>query len=136
MPKRPRGQRRPADPDSRTLHQLSRSESIASVIQTLITTAGAVFIARYVYLAVVALAGQNTEASFVLDLLGRTSVNVTLAWALAIGGTGYGYVQKKLRTRTIMKLAPRVKAAEEAIDPERTSSHLTAQGTTAPEDVR
>ena len=123
-------------PDVQPLHVLSRSESIASVLQTLIRTAGAVLIARYLYLAVAALAGQNTAASFVLDILGRTPINVTVAWTFALGGAGYGYMQKRLRTRTIMKLAPRVKAAEEAVDPERSSSHLTAHGTTAPEDER
>ena len=123
-------------PDVQPLRLLSRSESIASVVQTLIRAACAVLIARYVYLSVAALAGQNTDASFVLDILGRTSVNVSVAWTFALGGAGYGYVQKRLRTRTIMKLAPRVRAAEEAVDPERSSSHLTAEGTTAPEDER
>ena len=80
------------------------------------------------------LAGKKTAADIGLQFLGTINVSEGLAWAIAaICG---GIVFKERRTsRSMAKRLGRMADFERAVDPNRSSSHLTATGTPREEDL-
>ena len=80
------------------------------------------------------LAGKKTAADIGLQFLGTLNVSEGLAWAIAaICG---GIVFKERRTsRSMAKRLGRMADFERAVDPNRSSSHLTATGTPREEDL-
>ena len=120
-------------------------DNVTKVVTTLIKYGVFLGIAYYGWRSIDSLAGKNTTAdisvngSAGLDIPG-TSI---LAWpvlaavlGIAIGGAGllYGHHQRKLRGDTVERLQDRIKELESAIDPNRSSSNLTARGETNPDD--
>jgi hypothetical protein len=91
-----------------------------------------------VVLAILALAGQETNATILIlvGYLTDTSYGKTIAAALLCGAIGviYGLVQRRLRQRTIKDFANYRKKFEIRHDPKRTSSMLTLEGETNPID--
>lgn len=83
-----------------------------------------------------ALAGKETFADIGIRVLGDFRVSEGVAYLFGGLGVGYGILQKLLRQRNIERLAPRIKELEQHVHPQRTSSQLTARGTTRPEDLR
>lgn len=85
--------------------------------------------------AIKAFAGQHTLANLAFKFVADTRVVVSEGVFALVGGSGvvYGVRQRKLRRDTIESLGPRVKEKEEAADPRRSSSRLTARGTTPKE---
>ncbi len=120
--------------ENRLLRQFRTTEGIASVIRELIRWGGLVLIARYGYLTVAALAGQTTAADIGIKFL--ADVQISRVFAVLFGGSGiaYGLQQRRLRKNTIERLQGRIQEHERRIDPQRTSSRLTARGETRPED--
>lgn len=84
--------------------------------------------------AVKSLSGRITLADMRFNFLGSVAVERTLCIGAAAGGIGYGYKQRKLRQKKVEHLQGRIHKLEQTIDPGRTSSHLTALGTTNPGD--
>ena len=111
-------------------------EALVSVAGNLFKWGGLVLIARYTYLAIVALSGTTTIADIGLGfrLFADIRVSQVLSWLLTVGGIGYGLSERQLRRRTIKRLQGRIIEGEKRIDPERTSSRLTARGETNLED--
>lgn len=93
------------------------------------------FMAWCAYLSINALAGHHTAADIVVKFLGNISVSNGLAYALGGSGLGYGALQHWLKKTTVKSLEGRIHQLEGTIDPNRTSSQLTTQGETNPEDL-
>jgi hypothetical protein len=111
-------------------------DMVGSAIQVLVPWGSAVAIAYFVYLSLRSLVGHYTFADIGLSFLGDFKISEGLAYIFGTGGVVYGVKQKKLRERNIERTAGRIKDYETAIDPNRTSSRLTPQGRTRPEDKK
>lgn len=116
------------------LGQANVSESIVTVLTHLIRWGGLVAIAYYMTQSIDALAGEETTSNIMISLITDLNMNQYLAYALGVGGTGYGFLQRKLKRDTIGRLQERNKALEKQQDPGRSSSKLTNKGLTRPED--
>lgn len=93
-----------------------------------------VWVAKYGYLSIAVLAGKTTAANVLIQFLANFKIQMAVSWGAAAGGLGWGLVERRLRKRTIRRLAPRIKQLERVIDSARTSSNLTVDGSTRPED--
>ncbi|MEW6351245.1 MAG: hypothetical protein AB1646_19490 [Thermodesulfobacteriota bacterium] len=122
-------------PEQRLMGRLHLIDALASIVNRLIPWAALVFIAHWIYLAILALAGQKTIADIGISFLGSVTVSEALAVVLGGGGIAYGLKQRKLRRDTIERLQARIQDLERRLDPNRTSSSLTRRGTTNPEDI-
>jgi hypothetical protein len=120
--------------ENRYLRNLRLSFGITSFGGMLVKWGGLVAIARYGYLTVNALAGQQTAADIGINFLADIRVSEALAWLLAGCGVFYGRRERKLRKDSIERLQQRNRTLEKVIDPGRTSSNLTPRGDTRPED--
>lgn len=88
----------------------------------------------YVYKIAGVLAGKVTFASLFLKILANAKVSDGICILLAGGGSVYGLSQRQLRRSAINRLTARPKELELAIDVSRSTSGLTTEGTTRPED--
>lgn len=113
-------------------------EQIASVIKVLVIVAGCCLgiwlVSQSLAVVAVELAGKETQASIVVQLLSSTTVSVGLGWTVGAGGIAYGVAQNKLRKSTVSRLHTRLKDLELQFDGKRSSSNLTKDGQTNPED--
>lgn len=77
-------------------------------------------------------AGQRTVISILFSFL----ADIKFVMAVAFGGAscGWAVVERMLRRRKTEQLQGRIIELEKRIDPDRTSSELTPQGTTNPKD--
>ena len=110
-------------------------EGWVTIILALIRWGAIVFIARYGFLSIQALAGRNTLTDIGINFLGKVEVAVSIAWISAMLGVMYGLKQRKLRRDTVERLQNGNKQLENKLDPNRTSSKLTSRGASRPEDV-
>lgn len=115
------------------------------IAQTLIRWGGAVLIAGFIYLSIDSLKGLTTQAQIGIGLSANVNADicetspweyVTIAISFIFGffGIAYGWLQRELRRNTIETLAPYRQQVEQQLDSRRTSSGLSANGTTHPED--
>ena len=111
------------------------TEQIASVLNNLIKWGGSVAIFYYLSQGIDSLAGKNTISNIAISLVTDLKINQYLAYALGVGGTGYGLLQRNLRRGTIKRLHGNIVSMEKAIDPSRSSSKLTSEGCTRSEDL-
>jgi hypothetical protein len=81
---------------------------------------------------VIALAGRETLVSLYVSFL--SDIKVVVSFALAGFAGLWAIVERRLRYRKVEQLHGRIKDLESAIDPNRTSSHLTPKGKTNPKD--
>ncbi|HXQ52880.1 MAG TPA: hypothetical protein VN802_17440 [Stellaceae bacterium] len=88
----------------------------------------------WVHVVLLAYAGTSTFANVAISFVTDFKLDRVLAYGFGAGGVGYGLRQRKLRRKNIERLAPRAAMLEKIIDPNRTSSGLTPQGTTQPGD--
>ena len=86
------------------------------------------------YLSIKSLAGQNTWADITVDLLSNIKFSQVAAWVFGCGGLIYGRVQHGLRKKNVTFFQGRIQTLETRIDPDRSSSNLTIDGGTRPED--
>lgn len=98
--------------------------------QTLIKWAGIVCCFKYISVAISALAGKETSANLVLDILASASFSVSVSIVFGLGGVAYGLSQRSLRIRNILRLSGRVAELEAQIDPGRSSSGISSDGRT------
>ncbi len=110
------------------------SISLASVFNNAIRWGGCAFIAYMMYRSVSVLAGQQTMADIGIRILSDVRVSKGLAWVLGGGGVLYGFGERRLRRKTIERLQGRIRTLEQEVDPRRSTSALTPQGDTSPED--
>ena len=90
------------------------------------------------YLCIAALAGKSTLAAVGLYLVADLKVNTILSHlamaAFGIGGTSYGYLQRRLKRKNIERMSSKNEQLEQKLDSNRSSSRLTKKGLTRPED--
>ncbi len=109
-------------------------EGVVQISSNLFRWGAIVLIARYGYLSIESLAGQNTLADIGINFLSNIKVSVALAGVAGAGGLIYGERQRKLRKSTTERLQGRIRDLETEIDPDRSTSNLTPHGETRPED--
>jgi hypothetical protein len=80
------------------------------------------------------LAGKYTFADIGVRFLADVKVSEAIAYAVGAGGMLYGYRERRLRQKNIARLSGRNQDHERRIDPKRSSSGLTPEGKTRPED--
>ena len=120
--------------ENRLITSHRRSEGISSVLNNLIKYAAIVFVARYCFLSIHAIAGQSTVMNVMVNLIANKWFAIVTSLLLNVGCVSYGKHQNKLRKDTIERYEKRIRELEAKIDPRRTSSQLTPRGDTNPED--
>ena len=81
-----------------------------------------------VYMPIEASHGETTTITFILDWIAYFKINVVLAWSAAAGCAGWAIVERKKRLRERKERDDRIKKLEMQIDPNRSSSNLTTDG--------
>lgn len=109
---------------------------VADAVHLIVPWGSLVAIFVLLYLMVGRLAGRMTMAQIGVSFLGEMRLPSVVAYIF--GGTcfGYGLRERRLRRKKTSGMSSYMTALEQRIDPRRTSSHLTADGTTRPEDER
>jgi hypothetical protein len=121
--------------ENKLLRKYKISESIANAVNTVIKWCALVWIVRYGYLSIIALAGQITKADFGVNLLSNDAFAKIVMIIFAFAGMGYGLNERRLRKNTVESLSSRVRELEEMLDDKRSSSQLTQRGDTHPKDA-
>lgn len=83
--------------------------------------------------AISALAGKATLADISLSIL-KSGSRELIAYAATLLALAWGVSERVLRKRKVKHLSARVKLLERRLDPNRSSSNLTATGDTRPGD--
>ncbi len=110
------------------------SESLAYILNNAFKWISLTSIPFFTYLSIKELAGNTTFANIAVNFLANWSVSITFSVATGVAGVVYGARQRKLRKDSVERLQDRIKYLEEFIDKNRSSSNLTPQGNTRPED--
>jgi len=118
----------------RVLKRTRLAYNITTIIVNFMKYGTIVLCVYYITSAFATLAGKTTIANVVVNFLGNLKLSETVAWIFGIGGTIYGYAERRQRQKTIQRQHGRVKTLEQQIDPKRSSSHLTETGDTNPRD--
>lgn len=114
--------------------RIYRIQSVTSIATTVIRVGGTVAIVFLLTLPFKYLAGENTNA--IIQVFAKIDFFTQwLGWGVGAGGVIYGQRQSKLRKRTLKSSGQHMAAMETKIDPFRTSSGLTSEGTTHPGDT-
>ena len=93
-------------------------------------------LAYFGYMSIDSLAGEITDANFIVGLFSdKYFANVVCVLA-AVCGILYGRKQSKLRKDIVERYHKYMKYEEEALDPNRSSSHMDARGEKRLEDNR
>ncbi len=127
-------QRRQSKPELDAAVRLRRIDAIAFTVQNSVMWVCLLGNFGLVYLSIRAVAGQHTFADIGVRLVGDFKISEGISYLFGAGGIGYGLRERRLRRQTTERIAPRLAGHEKTIDRSRTSSHLTARGTTHPED--
>lgn len=116
-----------------------RGETRHAAVVTLCKWVPITVICWFAYLSIQALAGKSTLAAFGLYLVADLKVNKIFShlamFAFGIGGTSFGYLQRRLKQKNIERMSHKLEQYELQLDPNRTSSRLTRSGLTRPEDA-
>lgn len=104
------------------------------VVRTVFIVGGVIWVASYAKDAFIAFAGKHTDANLAFNVLANLHADRWFAYLFGVGGAGYGLVERRLKRRTIERLTARTEELELRLDPARTSSQLTPEGTTRRED--
>lgn len=109
-------------------------DQVGMTARTIVRVACVMFVAYMFKETIKELAGRETVTNILVSFFGSLSVNVAIAWGLAAAGVAYGEYQRRLRKRTVSSWASRKAELERHIDPRRSSSGLSHDGDTHPED--
>jgi hypothetical protein len=93
-----------------------------------------VALGRYARDILVAFAGKETVANLALSLIVNLQADRWFAYLVGVLGTGYGVRQRQLRRRNIRRMTGHNAEVEKRLLPGRSSSGLTPEGKTRPED--
>jgi hypothetical protein len=135
--KKKRGHPRVGAQIARFEHQrkMHVTHNLFGVVREVVRRAPWVWLAYCGYLSVEALAGKTTTFNTNLAAVVRLGANkYFLLMVMVLAGGSY-YVKDRLKKRAIRGLQKHVKQLEEKVDPNRSSSRLTADGTPTPGDL-
>jgi hypothetical protein len=115
-----------------------RLDTVLRLGQSLIQYGAGCFIVWRVGLAIESLAGRATMADFGVflyaDLKANTVFSHIVMGVLGLGGASYGLRERAQKRKEIKRLGNRVVDVEKRLDPNRSSSGLTIDGRSRPED--
>lgn len=114
---------------------IARSQIFITLGSKFIKSIGFVLVAYYIYLSIDSIAGKNTVLNIYAKLLAHISIIEKFSYVAGGGGICYGLYQRKMRRNEVKRLSDRNKGLERKFDKGRTSSNLTADGNTPPEDL-
>jgi hypothetical protein len=120
---------------SQTAVIMTVSGAITSVLNTAIMWGALVAIAYIGYLSIVALAGKTTLADIGIKFLANLKISVIVPYAIGVGGIGYGLLQRRLRKKRVEELSAHCSKLEHLLDPKRSSSGISPQGTTGTNEI-
>jgi hypothetical protein len=116
-----------------------RGETIHAAVVKLCKWVPITAICWFGYLSVAALAGKSTLAALGIYLVADLKMNKIFShiamFAFGLGGSTYGYRQRRLMQKNIERMSRALEDREKQIDPNRSSSRLTRKGQTRPEDA-
>ncbi len=123
--------------EARRTHQriVRTIDSLFGLLRTVVRTGGWVVAMWLLYLSVKSIAGQHTEFNTTLRGIVNVSASKYVGYVLAVAIYGAYRREKSLKQKAIRDLDDHVKQLERRIDPNRSSSRLTASGTPRPEDL-
>lgn len=75
-------------------------------------------------------------ADLFLSFFGNVEVECSVTFAVGIVGVVYGVKERRLRLRKTASMEQKNRELEARLDPQRSSSRLTNDGRTSPEDKR
>jgi hypothetical protein len=109
--------------------------SITSIIQ--LSVKGIIILGCFffIYKSISSLAGLDTNANIVLQVLTDLKANQWFGYVVGGGGLVYGIRERRLRQRNIKRMAERTDKLEKAIDPQKNSSYLSMVGEARMEDA-
>jgi hypothetical protein len=110
-------------------------ERSADVLSAAMKWGSISFLAYCLYLSVNSLAGQDTFAKIGIGFMVNMTVSKWVAYVFGLGGTAYGWNERRLRRNTVLRLGPSRLEYERRLDPRRSSSGLTLSGDTSPEEM-
>ncbi len=111
-----------------------RLDIIDTAVRLFIPWGFLALVAYWVHKDISVLAGKQTLAQIGISFLGDIRLSDSVAYIFGVAGTGYGIAERQLRRRNIARLSGEKQELERLLDAGRTSSNLTRQGTTRPED--
>jgi hypothetical protein len=109
-------------------------DGLFALFRTVTIIVGVVLIARYARDVLVAFAGKETAANLALSLIVNLQADRWFAYLFGLAGAGYGVAQRQLRRRNIRRMTGHNAEVEKRLHPGRSSSGLTPEGKTRPED--
>lgn len=113
--------------------------TVSRIIVALIRSTSIIIPAWFAYKSVSLLAGRMTIADFTFDIGGVSiSLNVAITfsgWLFGAGGLYLYGKERSLKQATVEKMSNRIEGLEQRLDPDRSSSLLSKDGTTNPEDL-
>lgn len=118
----------------RFLRKFRSSLSLASIFNGFFKYFTICFSLFMAYLSIKCLSGKTTDANIIIKMLGNLKVNQAVMFIMTGGSIVWAIAERKLKRRVIKKLSDRVKKYETDADKGRTSSRLSDDGSTNPED--
>jgi hypothetical protein len=118
--------------------QSQKWDTILRLGQSLIKYGAGCFFVWQLALAIESLAGKATLADFGVflfaDLKANTVFSHIIMGIVGIGGAGFGLRERAHKRKEINRLGNRVVEVEKRLNPTRSSSGLTTDGRSRPED--
>lgn len=105
-----------------------------SVVKWAITGTVIALLGHFATESIKALAGKVTISYLVSKFLGSIAINQWVAWVIAGISTGWACLERRQKRKKIAELSRRPIELEKMIDPGRSSSSITPEGTTRPGD--
>ena len=124
----------PTKKEAEFLLRSKRLDIIEAAVRLAVPWGALVAIAYWVHADIIALSGKQTLAQIGLSFMGDIKVSDAVAYIFGAAGAGYGIAERTLRRKTIARLTDEGRRLEQMVDQHRTSSNLTRQGTSRPED--
>lgn len=109
-----------------------RHKTLQILLGGFFSTAKVFIVCLFIYYTLSEIKGTDTSLSIIAPILGRiTTLIMILALVFAVV---WALAERKLRQNVIKTKAREIKALETRLDARRSSSRLTAEGSTNPED--